>query len=54
VLNFTGNTVGLLDQSNTKTSYASTTTPANINRTGDEKIISKGGEGSLSIIELLV
>ncbi|MFB0910142.1 MAG: DUF4270 domain-containing protein [Flavobacterium sp.] len=39
VLNFTGNTVSLLDQSNTKTSYASATTPANINRTlGDEKL----------------
>jgi hypothetical protein len=53
VLNFTGNTVSLLDQSNTKTSYASATTPANINRTlGDEKLYLKGGEGSLSIIEL--
>jgi hypothetical protein len=34
----------LLDQSNTKTSYASATTPANINRTlGDEKLYLKGG-----------
>jgi hypothetical protein len=53
VLNLTGNTVSLLDQSNTKTSYANATTPANINTTlGDETLYLKGGEGSMSIIKL--
>jgi hypothetical protein len=40
VLNLTGHTVGLLDQSNTNTSYASTNA-ANINTTVGFKIISK-------------
>ena len=53
VLNLTGNTVSLLDQSNTNTSYANATNPANINTTvGDEKLYLKGGEGSMSILEL--
>jgi hypothetical protein len=44
----------LLDQSNTKL-LTLAQQPANINRTlGDEKLYLKGGEGSLSIIELLV
>jgi hypothetical protein len=54
VLNLTGNTVGLLDQSNTNTSYASATNAANINTTVGFKIISKGGEGSMAILELLI
>jgi hypothetical protein len=53
VLNLTGNAVSLLDQSNTTTPYANATSPANINTVlGDEKLYLKGGEGSLSIIEL--
>jgi hypothetical protein len=53
VLNLTGNAVSLVDQSNTTTPYATATSPANINTVlGDEKLYLKGGEGSLSIIEL--
>lgn len=53
VLNLTGNTVSLLEQSNTNTSYANATNSANINKTlGDEKLYLKGGEGSMSILEL--
>jgi hypothetical protein len=48
VLNLTGNTVSLLDQSNTKLLMLNTT---NINTAlGDEKLYLKGGEGSMSII----
>lgn len=53
VLNLTGNTVSLLEQSNTNTAYANATTPANINTTlGDEKLFLKGGEGSMAILEI--
>ena len=53
VLNLTGNTVSLLDQSNTNTSYANATTASNINTSlGDDKLYLKGGEGAMSIIEL--
>jgi hypothetical protein len=53
VLNLTGNTVSLLDQSNTNTSYANATNAANINTTvGDSKLYLKGGEGSMAILEL--
>lgn len=53
VLNLTGNTVSLLNQTNTNASYANATNPANINKTeGDEKLYLKGGEGSLAILEL--
>ncbi|MFT5714476.1 MAG: hypothetical protein ACI9WT_001034 [Flavobacterium sp.] len=53
VLNLNGNAVSLLVQSNTNTSYANATSSANINTTlGDEKLYLKGGEGSMSILEL--
>lgn len=53
VLNLTGNTVSLLEQSNTNTAYANATTTANINTTlGDEKLFLKGGEGSMAILEI--
>ncbi|TDE06684.1 DUF4270 domain-containing protein [Flavobacterium hiemivividum] len=53
VLKFTGNTVSLLEQSNTNAAYASATTTANINTTlGDEKLYLKGGEGSMAILEI--
>jgi hypothetical protein len=53
VLNLTGNTVSLLDQSNTNTSYANATTASNINTSlGDDKLYLKGGQGAMSIIEL--
>jgi hypothetical protein len=53
VLNMTGNTVSLLEQSNTNASYANATSTANINTAqGDETLYLKGGEGSLSVVEL--
>jgi hypothetical protein len=53
VLNLTGNTVSLLDESNTNTSYANATNSANINTNlGDERLYLKGGQGSMSILEL--
>jgi hypothetical protein len=53
VLNLTGNTVSLLEQSSTNTSYANATNSENINTTlGDERLYLKGGEGSMSILEL--
>ncbi len=53
VLNLSGNSVSLLNQSGTNTEYANATNPANINTTeGDEKLYLKGGEGAMSIIEL--
>lgn len=53
VINLSGNTVNLLQQSNTNVDYANATNPANINTTvGDEKLYLKGGEGSMSVIEL--
>lgn len=53
VLKLSGNTVSLLEESNTNIAYANATNPANINTTvGDENLFLKGGEGSMSIIEL--
>ncbi|KFF15337.1 DUF4270 domain-containing protein [Flavobacterium hydatis] len=50
VLNLTGNTVNLLNQSNTNTNYnTAITTPK---ATGDDKLYLKGGEGSMAILEL--
>ncbi|MCV9927682.1 DUF4270 domain-containing protein [Flavobacterium sp. LS1R49] len=50
VLNLTGNTVNLLDQSNTDPTYnTAVTTPK---ATGDDKLYLKGGEGSMAILEL--
>jgi hypothetical protein len=51
VLNMSGNTASLLEQSNINTEYATaTSTPNRI--LGDEKLYLKGGEGSLAVIEL--
>lgn len=51
VLNLSGNTASLLEQSNPNTEYA--TAINNPNRVlGDEKLYLKGGEGSLAVIEL--
>jgi hypothetical protein len=51
VLNMSGSTASLLDQSNTNASYTSATT--NPNRVlGDDKLYLKGGEGSLAVIDL--
>jgi hypothetical protein len=51
VLNFTGNTVSLQDQSNTNSSYSSAMSSANANL-GDERLYLKGGEGSMAILDL--
>jgi hypothetical protein len=51
VLNMSGSTASLLDQSNTNTDYETAT--SNPNRVlGDEKLYLKGGEGSLAVIDL--
>jgi hypothetical protein len=53
VLNMTGNSASLLEQSDTNVSYANATSITNINKTlGDERLYLKGGEGALSILEL--
>jgi hypothetical protein len=53
VINFTGNTTSLLEESNTNTNY-STATEDDLNNlpTEDEKLYLKGGQGSMAIIEL--
>lgn len=51
VLNLSGSTANLLEQTNTNTDYNSVT--SNPNRVlGDEKLYLKGGEGSLAVINL--
>jgi hypothetical protein len=51
VINMSGNTASLLEQSNTNTDYA--TAVNNPNKIlGDEKLYLKGGEGSLAVIDL--
>lgn len=51
VLNLSGGTANLLEQSNTNVDYANATT--NPNRLlGDEKLYLKGGEGSLAVIDI--
>jgi hypothetical protein len=52
-LDFTGNRVSLLTQSNTNVKYANATNPSNINEVqGDSNLYLKGGEGSLSVVKL--
>ncbi|WP_418264593.1 DUF4270 domain-containing protein [Flavobacterium faecale] len=51
VLNLTGNTVSLLEQSNTKAAYTSAIGSANKNL-GDPNLYVKGGEGAMSVIKL--
>ncbi len=50
-LNVSGNTVSLLNQSNTNLAYESAVNSPN-RVLGDEKLYLKGGEGSLAIVEL--
>lgn len=53
VLNLSGHTVSLLDQSNTNPNYTSATTEANVDKVkGDPNLYLKGGEGSMSILKL--
>lgn len=53
VLNLSGNTVSLLDQSNPNINFANATNPSNINSDkGDANLYLKGGEGSMSILKL--
>lgn len=49
VINLTGNTVSLLEESNPASGY--TTATAN-DQTADEKLYLKGGQGSIAVIEL--
>ena len=51
VLNLTGRTVSLLEQTNTNATYSTATSSVNTSL-GDEKLYLKGGEGSMSVIEL--
>jgi hypothetical protein len=51
VLNLTGNTASLLEQSNTNTAYETATNNPNY-ALGDDKLYLKGGEGSLAVLEL--
>jgi hypothetical protein len=51
ILNMTGNSVSLLEQTNTNALYANATTSPNT-VDGDEKLYLKGGEGSLAVLDL--
>lgn len=52
-IDFAGNRVSLLSQSNTNAKYSNATNPSNINEAqGDSNLYLKGGEGSLSVIKL--
>ena len=51
LLNISGNTVSLLDQSNVNTAYSNATNSPNVTL-GDEKLYLKGGEGSMVILDL--
>ncbi|WP_338407068.1 DUF4270 domain-containing protein [uncultured Flavobacterium sp.] len=51
VLNMTGNTVSLLNQTDTTPAYSSAMSAANTT-IGDEKLYLKGGEGSMAVLEL--
>ena len=51
VLNLSGATASLLDQSNTNTDYSNATSNPNT-ILGDDKLYLKGGEGSLSVLKL--
>jgi len=53
VLNLSGNTVSLLDQSNANADYTYATTASNVDKVnGDANLYLKGGEGSMSILKL--
>ncbi|WPR72109.1 DUF4270 domain-containing protein [Flavobacterium sp. NG2] len=51
VLNLTGNTVSLLEQSDTKAAYTDAINSSN-STTGDSKLFVKGGEGSMAVLKL--
>jgi hypothetical protein len=51
ILNMSGNTVSLLNQSNTNSDYSNATSNASP-ILGDEKLYLKGGEGSLAVLKL--
>lgn len=51
VLNMSGNTASLLEQSNTNSAYESAITNADPTH-GDDKLYLKGGEGSLAVLKL--
>jgi hypothetical protein len=51
ILDMTGNSVSLLEQTNTNSLYTSTTTNPNT-VDGDENLFVKGGEGSMAVLDL--
>lgn len=51
ILNMVGNTVSLLEQSNTNVDYSNATSNSNP-ILGDDKLYLKGGEGSLAVLKL--
>ncbi|MBK0369480.1 DUF4270 domain-containing protein [Flavobacterium agrisoli] len=51
VLNLKGNTISLLEESNSNTNYTTATTSANTT-VGDERLYIRGGQGAMSIIDL--
>ena len=51
ILNLTGRTVSLLEQTNTNPAYSTATSSANTTL-GDERLYLKGGEGSVSVLSL--
>ncbi|MGO4772677.1 DUF4270 domain-containing protein [Flavobacterium sp. W22_SRS_FK3] len=51
VINLTGNTVNLLEESNTPSDYTNAT-ENEVTPTPDEKLYLKGGQGSMAVIEL--
>jgi hypothetical protein len=51
ILNLTGNTVSLLEQSNTNLNYSSAMSASDATL-GDEQLYLKGGEGSMAVINL--
>lgn len=51
ILNMTGNTVSLLEQSNANPAYSADVSTSNATL-GDEKLYLKGGEGSMAVINL--
>lgn len=52
-INLSGNTISLLEESNSKVNYTNATNSANINTvSGDDKLYLRGGQGSMAVIEL--
>ena len=52
VLNLTGNSVSLLEQSNTDTAYTNATSSTDMT-SGDSRLYVKGGEGAMAVVNIL-